>query len=224
YFLDFVGSVALSEKWSITLNRLGLVWTNPQNPNPFLSSHVGLSELQLGLKWTPIRNDTSNTVGAFGLVFEIPIGSDSVAQSTGSLSLRPYFSIAQNFLRSQYGSFNVINTIGYDFATDHARSDFLFDSVHLDYEIAKKIYPFVELNVAYYTRDGNVRPFPFEGFDRFNFGSTMVSGHTDLNIALGVRYKVNENWQIGLAGQTDLLTGDNHMDRFRLTFDMIFRY
>ena len=52
--------------------------------------------------------------------------------------LDPYFSIAQNFGRTEYGSFNFMNTTGYTFRTDNTRSESFFSSFHLDYEIAKR--------------------------------------------------------------------------------------
>lgn len=224
YFLNLGGSVAITDRFSVTFNRLGFVHMDGTGAVPGFSSDTGFSEIHLGPKFTFIRNDTSNTLAALGLVFEIPIGSGDVQQSNGDLTLRPYFSFAQNFWRSDYGSFNFMNTTGYAFSVDSERTDFLFSSFHLDYEIAKKFYPLIELNYTLYTVDGDVNNITFEGHNLFNFGARDIAGQSDLTIAGGFRYKVNDNWWIGLAGETSLLSGGSHLDRFRLTFDMIFRY
>ncbi|HEY3394816.1 MAG TPA: hypothetical protein VGK58_19070, partial [Lacipirellulaceae bacterium] len=147
-------------------------------------------------------------------------------QDTGDLSLSPYFSIAQNFWRTQYGAFNFMNTTGYSFAVDSDRTDFFYLSAHLDYNIGNlgKFYPLVELNWTRYTFNGDARNFGFEGNNLFNFGSDGVAGKDDLTLAFGGRYKLSEAIQFGLAAEFSILGGYRHMDDFRLTMDMIFRY
>src|SRR5206468_3812680 len=129
-------------------NKIGFIWSEPHNSGGPFQNHFGVSELHLGPKVTFIRNDNSNTVVAGGLIFEVPIGPAKVFQDTGSLSLDPYFSIGQNFGRSDYGSFNFLNTTGYSLAVDNQRSDFFFSSFHLDFDYGnhKVFYPLIELN------------------------------------------------------------------------------
>src|SRR5207253_5545861 len=130
-----------------------------------------------------------------------------------NLSLSPYFSIAQNFGASSYGSFNFMNTTGYSLGIDSKRSDNLYVSLHLDYDVANShtIYPLIELNWNRYTFNGSARPLNFEGADLFNFGSTAVAGHNDLSLAFGGRYKFSEAVQVGLIGEIGLLGGSRHM-------------
>jgi len=226
FFLGFTGSVAINECFSITLNKLGLMWTEVEQPNATFNNHFGVSELHLGPKVTFIRNDTSGTVVAGGLIFEIPIGPSKIFQDTGNLSLDPYFSIAQNFWRSSYGSFNFMNTTGYSLECDNQRSCFVYSSFHLDYDVGnlKKIYPLVELNWAHYTRNGSAQSITFEGRDMFNFGANQISGRDMLTVALGARYKVNECFQLGLVAELGTVNLSHSLDKFRITFDMIFRY
>jgi hypothetical protein len=152
-----------------------------------------------------------------------------VLQDTGNLSLRPYFSFAQNFGKSQYGSFNFMNTTGYDFGVDNRRNDFLFSNFHIDYDISNRhlFYPLFELNWILYPQNGGARDFGFGGGDLFNFGSNGTAGHDELTLAAGFRWKPSEWVQFGLAGQFNVLgnggTG-RHLDTFRLTADVIFRY
>ena len=132
-----VGSVAVTENISFVVNRLGFTTIAPHGGTTGISSNTGFSETMLGPKLTFLRSETSGTVAAVGLTFIIPDGSSAVLQDTGHLMLDPYFSIAQNFGKSEYGSFNFMNTTGYNFRTDNTRSEALYSSFHLDYEIAK---------------------------------------------------------------------------------------
>ena len=220
------GRLALTERISLVVNKFGWTSVDPQGGAPGFESGSGFSELHLGPKFTFLRSDVSGTVAAFGLNFEIPTGSSKVAQDTGDLSLSPYFSVAQNFWRSNYGSFNFLNTTGYSLSIDSKRSDFLYSSFHLDYNILgqNKLYPLIEINWTRYVMNGSARSLDFEGTNLFNFGSMAVAGHSDLTMAVGFRYKFSEAMQLGLAGEFSLLGGHRHMEGYRIGVDMIFRY
>jgi hypothetical protein len=220
------GSVAITPHISLVFNRFGFTTISPRGGTPDIQSHTGFSELLLGPKLTFLRSETSGTVAAAGLTFDIPAGSARVLQNTGHLTLVPYFSIAQNFGRSQYGSFNFMNTTGYTFRTDNTRSESLYSSFHLDYEIGKRFYPLIEANWRHYTRNGGARALDFEGSDLANFGSQNVSSRNELTLAIGTRIVLTKNITWGIAGEFNVLSnGDGrHLDQFRLTTDFIFRY
>jgi hypothetical protein len=225
-FFGVQARVAVTERLSVTMTKFGWIWDEVHNPMGDFASHSGFSEIQLGGKYTFLRTDAwGGTLGAFGLTFEIPAGDKKVFQDTGTLSLRPYLSLAQNFGKSSYGSFNVMTTTGGSFSTDNKRSDFIFTGLHLDYDVLNlhKIYPLMELNWAHYTSNGNVRVQDFEGRDLFNFGATNVSGHDNLTLAVGARYKFCECVQAGIATEWPIV-GRRDLQDFRLTFDLIFRY
>jgi hypothetical protein len=228
YTVAIRGSVAFTPNISLVVSRFGWSWINPDGGDPNYTDANGFSEVHIGPKITFLRNEASNTVAAFGVNFEIPSGSSRVLQDTGSLSIAPYFSIAQNFGRSDYGSFNFMNTDGYVFRTDSVRSESFFASFHLDYDVMnlKRIYPLIELNYRYYTRNGDARDFNFEGNDLGNFGSRSVRGLSELTLAVGGRFVINNYVQFGIAGEFNVLGNDGgrHLDRFRLTTDLIFRY
>lgn len=226
FFLLLQGRLAITPNISFVVNKFGWTFNNPEFPIPGIEDANGFSELHLGPKFTVIRNDTTGTLFAFGANFEIATGSSRVAQDTGDWSVSPYFSFAQNFWRTSYGSFNFMNTTGYSFGVDSQRSDFLYSSFHLDYNFQQwpKFYPLVELNWTYYTDNGGARPINFEGNNLYNFGATDISGHSDLSLALGMRYKFSENVQVGVVGEFPLIGGDRTLDRFRLTADLILRY
>jgi len=225
------GSVAFTPNISFVVTRLGWSFLNAENGSPpdiNQGNQNGFSEIHLGPKFTFIRSTTSNTVAAFGVNFELGTGSANVMQDTGTLSIAPYFSIAQNFGRTQYGSFNFMNTDGYVFRTDSVRSESFFACFHLDFDAgdAHRIYPMIEANFRHYTRNGNARDFNFEGNDLGNYGSRNVSGLSELTLAIGSRFVINNYVQFGIAAEFNVLgnSSGRHLDQFRLTTDMIFRY
>lgn len=219
------GRVAVTERLSFVIQKLGWLWFDVNNPMGQFQTNSGFTELWLGPKYTFIRDEVSKTLLAGGLTFEIPVGSGSIFQNTGSLSLRPYLSFGQEFLQTSYGRFHFLNTTGYDFAVDGKRSQFFFSSFHLDYDVLnwQRIYPFVELNWFAYTVNGNVQNLNFEGRDLINFGSQHVSGNNDLVIATGARYKITPHIILGAAVSFPLLNNKDLL-AFRATFDAIFRY
>jgi hypothetical protein len=224
-WLGLQGRLAVTERLSLVVNKLGLVWTDPRDTTEGIHRQVGFSELWLGPKYTIIRNDESRTLLAAGLTFQIPTGSGRTFQNTGSLSLAPYLSFAQNFFRTNAGSVNFMNTTGYALATDNQRSDYLYTQFHFDYDVLNlhKIFPLIEFNWTHYTQNGGARFLNFDGNDLFNFGSRGVAGKNYFSLAFGARYKFCEGIQIGTAFQFPIDTPHN-LESFRWTIDMIFRY
>ncbi|MCS7046119.1 MAG: hypothetical protein NZO58_07165, partial [Gemmataceae bacterium] len=60
YFAVLQGRLAVTENFSIVLNKLGWVWTNPEKSG--LPDDNGFAELHVGPKWTFLRSDISKTV------------------------------------------------------------------------------------------------------------------------------------------------------------------
>ena len=225
FFATLQARVALTDNISIVMNRLGWTWIDPQQPGAGLTSSSGFSELHVGPKFS-FGDEAAGRVMAIGANFELPLGAASVGQDTGTLGISPYFSIAQNLGRISYGSFNFMNTTGVSIGIDGQRTNSLYSSFHLDFDVGdvKTFYPLIELNWMRYFNNGGARQLGLEGSNNFNFGSRGVAGHDDLTLALGARYKITPNIQIGAAGEFCVLGGSRHLDAFRLTIDMIFRY
>jgi len=224
-FFGLQARLAVTDRLSFVLNKAGITWFEPHNPADGFDTHDGFSEVWFGPKYTFWRNEQTGTLAAAGLTFQIPAGSASVFQDTGTLSLEPYISFGQNFLRSSYGSFNFLNTTGYDLGLDSQRTDYLFSSFHLDYDVYNihHIYPLVEMNWFHYTSAGNAHNLDFEGRDLANLGASGVGGHDTLTIATGARFKLNEAVQTGIAAEFPLAGHKDLLD-YRVTFDLIFRY
>ncbi len=224
-YFGLQGRLALTERLSLVMSEFGLIWVEPHDTAAGFGAHDGISELRIGPQYAFYRCEQSGTIAAAGLLFDIPIGPSKVFQDTGSLSLQPYVSFGQNFLKSSFGSFNFLSTIGYSVATDSKRSDYFYSSYHFDYDVANlhKIYPLIEFNYYHYTDAGKDRPLGFEGLDLINFGSTGVSGRDYLSMAVGARYKFSERFQTGLAFEFPLTDPHDLLD-YRLNLDVIFRW
>jgi hypothetical protein len=216
--------VAFNERLSLTINKLGAIAINPGAGAP-QPGGFGFSEIHLGPKFTFWRDQRSKLIGAGGLIFQIPAGRASVYQDTGSLSLVPYLTVGKNFLPTSLGSFNAINTVGYSFGTDSQRTDFLYNSLHLDFDWMDRhrFYPLIEINWFAYTNSGAARPLGTEGADLANIGSTGVGGRHNLLIAAGMRFKFSERNQVGIAAEFPVINRRD-MNNFRLTIDYIWRY
>jgi hypothetical protein len=228
WFYGLQGSIAFTDTCSLIIEKLGAVTFDPHTTAHGISSSTGFADVMLGPQYTFLRidNGCNKTVLAGGLIFDLPIGSRSDFQNTGSLALVPYVSYAQSFLKSSYGTFNFLNTTGYSFSIDNQRSDFLYSSFHLDYDVGNlnKIFPLIEMNWFHYTTNGD-RPttFGFEGTDLANFGSGGIAGHGTLSLAVGARYKFAEWFQTGLVVEFPLETRHDVMS-YRIGLDLIFKY
>lgn len=223
-FFGAQGRVAFTDRWSLVVHKLGGISVNPSNETVF-DGNAGFAELWLGPKWTFYRGEENCALAAGGLQFQLPIGSKSVFQDTGSLSLVPYLSYAQNFLRDfQWGSFNVMASTGYSFSTNKERSDYYYLSAHLDFDVGNfhRFYPLMELNWVLNTTEGQTTPIGSEGRDLINFGG-QAKGKGLLTGAFGGRVKITENAQLGAAFEFPF-AGSRDLFRYRFTLDFILRY
>lgn len=224
-FLGTQARVAFTDWFSLVMNKFGGIWSENHNAFDGFAPHAGFAEVWLGPKFTFYRCEQTGTVAAAGLTFQIPAGPGRVFQDTGTLTLNPYLSFAQNFGRSSYGSFNFMHTSGLAIATDNKRTDYGYADFHLDYNVlnANKIYPLIELDWTHINQAGSARALGFEGRDLFNYGSTAVSGRDYLVVATGARYKFNECIQVGAAVSTPI-TAPRDIYGYRINGDLIFRY
>ena len=223
-FFGVQGRVALTDRWSVVFNKLGGISVNPGGASPYRDD-TGFAELWLGPKYTFYRGEENGALAAAGVTFQLPVGSKSTFQDTGTLSLVPYVTYGQNFLRDfRLGSFNSVITTGYSFSTNNQRSDYYYLSGHLDFDVANmhRFYPLAELNWVVNTTNGRERPLiGAEGRDLINFGGAAKSGL--LTGTLGGRVKVTESAQFG-AGFEIPLAGRKDFFRYRFTVDFILRY
>ncbi|MBM3979004.1 MAG: transporter [Planctomycetes bacterium] len=225
--ISFFGAqarVALSDRWSVVMNKFGGVSVNT-NPGSAFRDETGFAELWLGPKYTFWRGEDTGSLAAAGLQFQLPVGSRAAFQDTGTLSLVPYVSYGQNFLRDfRLGSFNFLASTGYSFSTNNRRSDYYWLSAHLDFDAGNfhRFYPLVELNWLINTTNGRERPMGAEGRDLINFGAA-ARGAGLLTGAFGARVKLTEHAQFGAAFEFPF-AGRKDFFRHRFTVDFILRY
>lgn len=225
-FFGLQARLALSESFSIVLNKLGGVAIQPDSGLPGFTDSTGFAEVNLGAKWTFYRNENSGTFAAAGLTFIIPAGSADVFQDTGTFGLDPYLSFGQTFGRSSFGTFNFLGSLGYAFSTDDERSEFFHTGLHLSYDVGslRRFFPLIELNWFHYTDPGSARDLTFEGTDLFNYGSSALSDKNIFTVATGFRFNFTQNTQFGFGAEWVLTDRDASDRDFRMTFDMIFRW
>jgi len=84
-------------------------------------------------------------------------------------------------------------------------------------------YPLLELNMVRVIDGGDRLPIPDEGLDLISFGSIDATGKTVVTAAAGMRLRVSEKVDFGLAYQLPLTSGrgSNVID-WRVTSDLIF--
>lgn len=224
FYYGFTASVALTDRWSFTLNKLGGISINPDNTAQ-VADGAGLAEIWLGTQFTFVRNAQSGTAVAAGLIFQIPAGPSKVFQDTGDFSMVPYLSFAQSFGRSSYGAFQLMDTFGFAFEVGSGRSDYFYNSMGLGFDIANvhKYYPMLEFHWFHYTSSGNTRPTDQEGTDLANVGATGVSGTDYLTLTPAFRWKFNENAQFGIGTEFPV-SSPKGFEQFRLVVDFIIRY
>jgi hypothetical protein len=217
------GRLSITDRLSIVMNKLGLIVINP-GAGSNVGSASGITEIWLGPKYNFYREDQTGTIASAGLTFQIPVGPEKVFQSTGDLSLNPYASVAQQFGKTSYGTFHAMDTFGFAFAVDNDRSNYFYNSIHVDFDVAnwQRIYPLIEINWFHYLQNGGAHDLGFEGFDLANIGA-QVAGTDFVSIAFGSRFKASESVQFGFAAELPLV-GHRDLQNFRLTIDMIWRY
>jgi hypothetical protein len=215
--------LALTDRFDIVLHKLGAVVINPGSSS-FIGSASGFSEIWLGGKYTFYRDDQTGTLGAAGAIFQIPAGTDRTYQGTGSLSIAPYVTGGQKFGKTSWGTFTVMDTAGVSISVNRERSNYFYNSAHLDFDVANagRVFPLLELNWFHYTRNGHSNDLGFEALDLGNVGS-HVAGRDFLSIAIGARFKVSDAVTLGIATEFPL-AGTKDLFNFRLGVDLIWRY
>lgn len=221
WFFGARGSLALTDRFSITLNKLGGINVDPGNAG----GSFGFAEVWLGPKYTFWRDTQLGGLAATGLIFQIPSGSDSTYQDTGELSLVPYVSVGKTLGEYKVGAFNGIAVAGMSFSVNDARSNYFYLTGHLDFDVGNfhRFYPVAELNWFQYGNKGGERFFSGQGHDIINTGAQDGVSASLVTGALGARFKITEASQVGAVFELPLI-GNRDLFQYRFTVDFIFRY
>ena len=199
-------------------------------PDDTLSEEEGWADLAAGLKYVFARTD--DMVASAKVVAELPTGDDEVWQGNGDGAIDPAVAAVKKI-----GKLQLQGTIGYIQAIDDERSSSCYDSWHVSYEAAPGFFPLAELNHMHVTdpgdggkrftahADGAVPSIvEFEGGDLVNFGASNADENPDfVSLALGARYRVNAQIDLGAAYEFPLTDKEDSLMEYRVTADMVWK-
>jgi len=190
-----------------------------------LDDESGFANIALGFKYAFYSDPASESIATAGLRYEIPINDLETGgielQGDGDGFLNPFVTGATTF-----GDLGLQASLGANMALDTDKdTSILHYSLHADYEVAPGFFPLVELN-GFTAIDNAERSTgalsQLDGVDVLNFGSE--DRDTTVTLGGGFRYKLNDNLQLGLAGETPITDKDNTIFDYRVYFDIVFNY
>lgn len=209
--------VALTERLSLIADKDGYAVINPAGAD----EEDGWLNVAAGLKYLLIRDVENQFLLSAGFMYELQTGEASVFQSHGSGTLSIFATAGKEFgCRNHF-----LATVGHVFPMDRTQnSGFFYTSLHLDREFFGWLYPLVELNWLHYTSSGN-RGLPDigEGDGLLNLGASDVTGHDLVTVAAGLKAKLNDHMETGVALETPISNRKDLID-YRLLAEFIIRY
>ncbi len=212
---------ALQARWAVT-DRLAIVATKDGyiNFNPDVGmDEDGWADIAGGLKYAIVNNPERGILVTPGLIYESQSGSREVFQGNGNGVLRPFLSAAWDRGAPQF-----MGAIGYNLPFDTDEESTSIDAhFQFAYQATPVFAPLIELNAITYTRNGRAAPFDFEGGDLINLGSNDVKGNTVVTGALGARFRLRKNLQLGVAYEIPLTSREDLLDD-RVTLDAVFSF
>jgi len=198
------------------------------NPDETLTKDEGWADLAAGLKY--VFHRAEGVVASAKVVVELPTGDDEVWQGNGDGMIDPAVSAVK-----QTGKWQFNGTVGLGVALSDEESTIGYDSWHASYEVAPNLFPLIELNhiIVLDEGDGGKRfdnqadgAVPsiakFEGGDLINLGASNADDNSNfVSLALGARYRVNENIDLGAAYEFPLTDDEASLMESRVTVDMV---
>ncbi len=220
--------IALQLRLALT-ERLGFIATKDGyadfNFDEVLDDESGFPNIALGFKYAFYSEPESESILTAGLRYEIPINdletSGIELQGNGDGFLNPFVTGATTF-----GDLGLQAMLGGNFALDTDKdTSILVYSLHADYEAFPGFFPLVELN-GFSAIDNAERSTgalgELDGLDVVNFGSEDRG--TTVTVGGGFRYRINDNFQFGVAGETPITDKDDTIMDYRVTFDLVLSY
>jgi len=229
------GSVALGGQVQVTAlqlryaltERLGIIATKDGyiefQPKHTLGHGYGWGDLAAGLKYMLINSEKNQFIMTPGFTLTVPTGSRDVYQGNGSGEWNLFVSAEKGFDQfhaTANAGFNIPNNFSDNTAQMHY-------SLQADYYLCQYFIPFAVLNGYTILSDGNhnVLPVPLntEGYDLINFGSTDVSGTTQISMGGGARCRLVKSLDVGVSYEVGV---GNPVGIFqsRITADLIWRF
>jgi len=221
---------ALNDRMSIVATKDGYIDFNPDNTTNF-SSSSGFANLAAGLKYAFILDPIKQLAVSSTLTIELPTGDGEVFQGNGDGAANLSFAGLKLANDWQFaGSFGAHIPFDAD-----AESTTGFASAHVGYNFTDRFYGLAEVNWYGVLSEGSgQRKFTnqvggavpaavnFEGGDLINLGSS--NGGDIVTAALGIRYKLSNNADLGLAYEIPLSDEKKNLMKSRITLDIMLTF
>jgi hypothetical protein len=210
--------LALTDRLTLTADKDGIAHTHFHNAG----DHSGLLNMALGLKYLLVRDVEDQFLWSAGFCYEVPTGERSVLENHGDGVMTAFTTVGKEV----GGAWHVLDTFGYQSGMEGSQnSDFFYNSLHIDRQIAGWLYPLVEVNWFHYTHGGSrgLPPAVGEGDGLLNLGTSGVAGNDLVTFAVGMKAKLGEHIETGAAWEFPLSNRHDLIDN-RLTVELVLRF
>ncbi len=182
----------------------------------------GWVNIAAGLKYTFIRDVENQFLVTGGFMYEPQTGEASVFQSHGDGLITLFGVVGKEFGEKNH----ILVNAGYQMPIDRSQnSTFFYSQLHLDRQLFGWLYPVFEANWFHWTDGGN-RGLPAalgEGDGLLNFGTSGVAGNDLLTLAVGLKAKLGDHANTGIAYEFPISPREDLLNN-RLLFEVILRY
>ena len=225
-----VDAVALQGRLAIT-ERLGLIATTDGYADVDFDATLpdtnGFLDITAGLKYAVHFDPTAGEIVTFGLRYTAPTGDLETAgidlTGRGKGFINPFVTAAKTWERVQ-----VQGAGGAQIALSDANWSYVHLNGHVNYQVAERLFPFIEVNAL----------LPYDGGNQFAKGTPVLSEVTggdildlgapdpDDTVTLGggLRFRLNDNMLIGAGAEANVLDDDNSVFDWRITADMVIHF
>lgn len=204
---------ALTDRIGFIATKDGYIWLRPDE---VVEPNSGWANIAFGFKGALWKDEETASIFTVGFRYEAPWGNQDVLQGKGDGLLNPFLSAAKGF-----DDLHLQLYTGPRIAIDGADSSFYDLALHVDYRFGN-LYPLAEFNWVYVLDGGRRLPIDQEGFDLVDLGSIDAGGGSVWTTALGLRYRVFDDLDIGVVGEFPL-SSDSDIFGWRVTTDVIWR-
>lgn len=222
---DRIGFIATKDGW------MDIDWdSNPKGRTvgaPVdLQSDNGFLNLAFGFKYAAIAIPESNTLLTVGARYEAPTGGLKTRVNSNPKSGRIRFQgqgdgLVDLFVTGArtFGAIGAQASLGTQLACDtDVDTSFLHWSLHLDYDIAQRLFPLIEFNGYTPIIDGNRTALGVNGMDVLNLGSSNAD--TVVTAAFGTRIRIIDNVDFGGTFELPMTKHEDITD-WRITTDFV---
>ncbi len=206
---------AVTDRFAVFLNQGGYIGVNPGVGEDF----GGWADLGFGFKYALIDDEASQFILTPGIGFTVPTGDEDIFHGRGNGEWNFFISAAKGF-----GDFHLTGNAGLRVPNDGDQQSTIFHySLQADYYVCRWFIPFVFANGWTVVDSGNYLPLNAEGYDFFNFGASGADGATQVTVGGGLRVRVMENVDLGVAYERAVAEPEGLFDD-RFTFDVSIRF